>query len=1536
MLSAMNKLTERHGKLLLVVVAALLMVVFVIQPGQFGGGGERALGTFGGQKVTRSEIESLAARWARLGLQLRLPVDYGVLPGPADDSYLLLLAARQHGIKVGSDAVEKRLHNEPAQTQRIEYVLADPEKLAKGIKPEDAELRARYNKRDEEDKKTSFEDARKSILAEVKLERAKAAAQRKIAQAHALIAAAPTSGAKLRRAFRDAAEKTGLAHERPRYAFSEQNAVYFLSDLAERTGALSMTRTSDLSFPPDFKKALFNIPVGQPSGVMRSGDKLFVFRVIEASAGFSAAGKLMLKDYAWRSGRYMMVQEYGGYKELFRAKINLDPSDAAQAFREYLTVQKYIRLACGGATDSAPITDELRDQLLAYENEEVEALSVSVPVGPFKKKDTPDEARIISFHNSRSRTRQHPDELTFGYLQPETVQIEYVIAPPKHFEELVRDKATTEQARAYYERNKEKKFARADGQGVKDFADVRAEIVRDLRKAEGSNAARSALSGLLKRAETSTGERRPLKGPAQKLGLEYYVSRFFARHEIKQAVGRLAASPDFAEQAFGTNLRPIERERPEGAPIMIHPTSGVLDSNGTQFFFRLVARRERQAREYTELDERQKSGVLSDYRHVQAVQRAFEAARGIRAGIMRDVLGTVAAENKLSVARAMVKVSEPAGAAASVPPALRDHVIKKMKAVPGEVAPLVKDGDAYYTVTTTEIGKTVDETHIEYIRFTPGQFIATVEPAPSAITVRAMEIRKKIDDAKKDDKKKDEVGAELVSPTAKDKAQALAELREEWKAKPFAKRYTEYFQKTLLAAFRSYVAANPLEYDLDVRLGVVTPGYFHADDTTALGGDTALIKAAFALKPGQLSGPVVGDKLAAVMLLDAQTTRKEVRIEMISVTPGQYDALDVVVSEKDAKAYYAAHKDEFVRPAKVQAEYLFASFRKVADSIESTVADEAISTYYELNKTTAYVSRALDAGLKDTIRRLLAMKRAEAEAAKAAITAAIEAVKTASFEQVARATPLDASVTKMLGPSDKTLDTVGYAPSLVQNILAAKKGVLGEPIEVDDGWVLFRVTERTKSVTPSADAALPQARDLVRKQRLDAKARNGLKAIKAELARNKTATIEELIKRVDLASTLPGRPRVETTRFFDQAHALDLPYMTTVLRKAVFAAKKGEVTAIVSGDDKVQLARVIDAKTNRLVRVHIVPVGAELFAGKIKVSEAEAKAHYEAHKDDYKRAARYETEYLLANTWSLESDIKPSDAEVEAAYEQLKHRFAAKSDTSPAYKPLSDVRAEVTSLVRSNQAVKKAEELAKKAKALLAKGKSLKDVAAELKGVQHVESETYELGDENTPWTFRRVAGLEAFLKTAKVGDVSPALRAFSGQLLVRVKAVHPAGAPAFDKIKERVENDVATERGLADAKALVAKVISRIENPTVPTAETMRRAAEQFNVTRRMKERLRAADVKYHTRRQPPAQFGRAMSPRLFAMASGVISEPPIIDGEKSQVCHLAVLTGRRQSKSPYAEMWARQFGSEVARQRQMRLLVNVWTQFKPTPREQ
>jgi len=1530
MLRLMNQMTEKHGKLLLVVLAAFLMVVFLI-PDQFSAPPEPSLGTLYGDTIHEASVQAMNTRWRRMGLR---PIgrDHEDTVRNMYDSYLLLLAARRHGVRVGPKMIEEALRHEPAQTQRIEYVLADPEALAGQIEPSDAELRAWYDKH-RADQTDSFEDARASVLQEVRQERGREMARRKIQEAQARIAAAPLQGHEQRRAFRAAAETTGLTYEQTERPFTEKYAAQALPDLALSFVSTSSNQPGDHGLPPEFKKALFNIPVGQPSEVMRSGDKLFVFRVVEATAGFNAEGKLALRDLGWSIDRFAVIRQYANYEALFRDKIRLEPSEAALAVNEHMTVQKYLRLVCGGSAQATLVTEDMLEQLLAYENEEVSAVAARIPIAPFQKAETPDEAQLIAYYNSRRRVPQHPDVPNFGYLRMETIQIEYVLAPQKRFEEQARSSISDEQIRAYYERHKDTKFARADDQGVKAFAEVRSEIVRDLRQAAASTAAREVLADLMRRAQTSAGAVRPLKPLADKLGLEYRVSPFFAQHEIKSMVPELADAETFAEQAFSKGLRPYTTPLPEGGEIKIHPFSPVLESQGAQFIFRLRAYRDRQAPEYSELDEAARQQVVRDYRQVQAVQRALEAARSIRAEIMSETLAAIAAENGLEVHRAVIKAAPDAEAPSPVPPTLREHVVREMKAVPGETAVLFKDADACYSVVVTAIGKAIDETHIAYLRFDPKAMLSSVEPDPSEVAERAQDIREKLNAESSGDSETPET--KPSEPTAEDLAQARAALVAERRALPIEARYPDYFQQRLVQAFRSHIASTPLEFDQEVRLDVASPDFFHIDDTAPLGGDAALIRAAFGLQRGELSGPVTGDHSAAVMWLEADTTRDEVKVEMISVRPSQYDPLNVKVSDKDARAYYEAHTAEFATPPRARAEYLFASFRKVAAAFEAEISEEAIATYYEANRAEAYANRPLDDTLKGTIRSLLALNRAKAEAAKTAIVAAAKAVPEASFEQVAQDSPLHAGVTPMLRPSDNAIDFIGYAPTLVQKILAAKPGELSEPVEVDDGWVLFRVTERVESTTPPVEVALPAARDRVRKQRLEAQAKAGLEAIRAALAKDAQAGIADLVKRPALMAALPFGPRVETTQFFDQDRALNIPQMTSALRTEVFATKAGETTPVIVGEDLVQFARVIEAKKNRLVRVHAVLVGADLFSGKEQVSEADAQAHYAAHQDRYRQPVRYETEYVIASAWALENEMKPSEEEIEAAYQQLKQSFAKTDGAETTYKPLSEVRSQVLAALRTHQANARAEELARKARELLTQGKTLKEVADELTGLQYVDQETYQPGDENAPWDFRRVAGLDAFLESAKAGDFSPVLRSYSGRLIVRLKQVHPAGVPEFQKIAEEVKDDVATQRGLAEARKMIETVVSRIANPESPSVEALRQAAEQFTVTQRVKERLRPMDIPYH-KRSEPQNFSRAITPRLFTLLPGQVSEPPILDGEKSQECYLAALVGRRQGESPYAEWMVRQFGMVAARQRVAKLIDSIWADFRATPAQQ
>ncbi len=364
--------------------------------------------------------------------------------------------------------------------------------------------------------------------------------------------------------------------------------------------------------------------------------------------------------------------------------------------------------------------------------------------------------------------------------------------------------------------------------------------------------------------------------------------------------------------------------------------------------------------------------------------------------------------------------------------------------------------------------------------------------------------------------------------------------------------------------------------------------------------------------------------------------------------------------------------------------------------------------------------------------------------------------------------------------------------------------------------------------------------------------------------------------------------------------------MTPALQKAAFEAKPGDITEIIESEEDIQLARIIaQADSNRLVKVHYVLIGADLFAPMIKISDEEAEKHYTANKTKYERPLSYELEYLLADTADIAADIKPSDPEIEKAYEQLKplllDRRTQTASGGPVYRPLSEVRKGVTAELCEHLARQKADEQARQARALLAAdaAKTFRDIAASQgKVFRHEKSVDYkpELETRNSkpetriPWPLQEVAGLNSFLAAAKPGDTSPVLRGYSGPVIVRLIKTRPALVPPFDEVKETARKNVALERGLAQATETARKVIEKVQEPT---AQALQAAAAQFTIHTKQTHNMDVKETRFLTRRD--AAYDPTVA-SLFSLRPGEISEPPITAGEKADACFLAAVVESRQ----------------------------------------
>ncbi|MFW6158142.1 MAG: hypothetical protein ACOC8E_02145, partial [Planctomycetota bacterium] len=397
MLGGMRKILDKYQKHLLVVLAAFLMVVFIIPVRQMmQPRSSYREGTLYGVEVTRADWETFGERWATLGLGFARA--RGSRKGPAFDTYLLLLAARHHGVRVGPDAVTAMLRKHPPHTEEIEYVLADPDDLAGTIEPSQAELR-RFHKETSERKDEPFDEVEDAVRREYQAARARELAPDLIRAARREVAAIARQGREGKSwegalGTAAAGQDPALTHRLTR-PFTEETAARALRPLT------TAGPDGEPVLPDDVRETLFSIPIGEVSPVFQAGDKYYFFRVTHISAGFTAQGKLVKKDSGWLHGRYVVLREYKNYNEIVEAKLGQSTEQMRETCKEYLIVQKYVRLLCG-PEQAAPLPADVSAQAVARATEETQGLMLDVGIRPFyNRTDRPAREELLDFYDRR-------------------------------------------------------------------------------------------------------------------------------------------------------------------------------------------------------------------------------------------------------------------------------------------------------------------------------------------------------------------------------------------------------------------------------------------------------------------------------------------------------------------------------------------------------------------------------------------------------------------------------------------------------------------------------------------------------------------------------------------------------------------------------------------------------------------------------------------------------------------------------------------------------------------------------------------------------------------------------------------------------------------------------------------------------------------------------------------------------------------------------------------------------------------------------
>lgn len=408
-----------------------------------------------------------------------------------------------------------------------------------------------------------------------------------------------------------------LAKKSPRTAFNEAAQQVGLDvKTADELRASNFSEVlPELASEPRLADFLFSAPAGKISPVFSAPEGPFVVRVLRRSSGFTSEG-------AFRQGQGWIDTNYGPqgpatFRELVKRNFGTDEHRLLQATQEHLTIAKFQQVIASDVDTPESVLYQyfLRNEEQAIADYHAYRVSEFLPAVSISRED------VLRFY-AQYRDLP-PQEGSFGYRDPEKVEIEYVLADFESLKRKAREALTDEQLMNYYEANKEQ-FAAPVEEGSeptpKPFEEMKEQIAdrlasEDARRQMNSITEAAALAASLFAPDAHITTGAPsLRQVAERFGLQYVVPPPFSREEATRvpAIRPLLEAKDFLDEVF---------DKP--APAIEQPISRVFTTGEKRFFYHVVRRIEPQQKDFDELPPATQEKVENDLRR----QRALGLAR---------------------------------------------------------------------------------------------------------------------------------------------------------------------------------------------------------------------------------------------------------------------------------------------------------------------------------------------------------------------------------------------------------------------------------------------------------------------------------------------------------------------------------------------------------------------------------------------------------------------------------------------------------------------------------------------------------------------------------------------------------------------------------------------------------------------------------------------------------------------------------------------------------------------------------------------
>ncbi|HUW35398.1 MAG TPA: peptidyl-prolyl cis-trans isomerase [Planctomycetota bacterium] len=1444
----------------------------------------------GGRRVSMEDWTRFAQRWMRYN---RRAMENDKDPeATLRKQFILIGEAEKAGITVSDEELARLIskHGDIRQYIIVELLTARKDDFRTKVEVKGDDVKAYYDEHKEDYKLPAeegkeaeyqkFEDVRDAIESMLADEKAQKLIDDAFATARAIASAAGEEGGK---AFDKAATDTGLERD--------AKMLYDDEDFINQ-------RVSEYKDVKELVKNSFTAPVGEVRGPFDGPNGKFIYRVSAISPGFDADGVYQSKVQGWSTETmsYGVVKDTP-YEKLVEETFSLPATMFERTVREQLLVGRYQNML----SKTVALTSDTLEQDYMRRQEKAKIDYVSFDAETFRKSVTVTDDDVQKFYD-QYKDKLAPESDGPGYLQPETVSVEYVLATKDKPEQLNPD-----DVKKFYEENKKnylKDPAQAgdDNPEYKPFDEVSERVKTDLieKRFTAKVAGLETVAGAIAR-QADAGEPPQMPELARRHGLTCKTAadiRIDGRDFYKMGAEFNQDRDDVLNAIFNKDysteaelMQPkAAKDDEQAARHKLAISKQMRLKSGDEYIFRVVDRQPQREVPFAELTPDVLAKVRRDKETQKALDRSEQEAATMAAAIRSDAFAAFAKEAGVDP-----KTVDPKSVEADSPLAKAASALKA-----GELSGIIEDAGKLHVVLCTGEG---DKLSWSVISFDPDQTIAGPELADGEIgdylernvetyadivpltgnaTVRYVaatyeDVKNSLpEDEQADDAKVKAKADELIATALEEAKKKTKDLSEIVKDTPLTQKWASGIQ---FDSYEDQEVVGKVENLPRIILGIKQNEF-----SDVLKTDEAVLFVRV-----QSKNPGKGQELFA-KLSDEEKARVKADLQKKNATGSKKEVAQIQLARYAEQAFREA-PDRHMIAVDEKVDLAVESERVLSFTEKGAFAPETIEKIMALPEKTVSdpIAEANQVSIFN-VRKHQPLEMADAEMIvfgprnfiewKSGMDGAQyrdDALKLAreAAQKVAEAAKTADSLKAALASVSKDIKTVLPLYAMPRTITRAAFGVQKKAFDLKPGTVSDVLEEygncfllRLNAIKPCGEAKIKYVRvsptdfttdevkgDDARKQAEEAMAAFREAAVKAG---SLEAALDGLKKQM-----APGKEvKVgETEDYFSQADAIPNIGQNKALMNAVFAAKPGEFTQVVKDISSIFVAQVEDVKNDSVI-VDVVRLAIRPAAGrqaetqgsfsdpnglpKEKVSE-----YYEKNKEKYLRDESRKIDYVVARGSGFRQDAEnaATDEALQAYFDENKAKYQGGTPDKPEEAKFDDVKDRVKDDFITDKSGKLAEEAIAKVKDDIAKDDAnVKVIARKNK----LESQTLDFKTQEEvgkDYSITGIPEIKSKLFTLKKGELSDVLAKDDQRFLFKLIDIKEPYVPELKEVETRVRADLDREQMAVRALEAAGTLKADVEKAVADGKSLEDALKDGITFTKHIKPKLQTTDTPFSRR---------------------------------------------------------------------------------------